>query len=161
MREEPQAVVRLGKAIDNSQVVREVDPRSSRDLFWLMLLVTVLVGGLVLYAWPHLQLRQTGEEIEQMSRERERLVEQNRKLRLEKASLENLRRIEAIATRDLGLEAPAPERVVVVESAPAMPEGARLARGGDEAEAAAAPPVVGPAGAPASAPGPPTTAEPN
>ena len=48
------------KAIDNSQVVREVDPRSSRDLWLLLVLVAALVGGLVLYAWPHLQLRQAG-----------------------------------------------------------------------------------------------------
>ena len=88
----------LSKSIDNSQVVRERDPRASRDLVWLLLLlVAVLVGGLVLYAWPHLQMRQTGIATEQMQRERERLVEENRKLRLEKASLENLARVEAIA----------------------------------------------------------------
>ena len=59
----------------------------------------------MLYAWPHLELRQADSEPEQMSRERERLLEENRKLRLEKASLENLRRVETIARRDLG---PAP-----------------------------------------------------
>jgi len=32
--------------IDNSQVVREVDPRASRDLWWLLVLVMTLVGGL-------------------------------------------------------------------------------------------------------------------
>ena len=62
------------------------------------------MGGLVLYAWPHLELRAGGAGARSsMSRERERLVEENRKLRLEKASLENLRRVEAIAARDLGL----------------------------------------------------------
>ena len=50
----------LGKSIDNSQVIREVDPRSSRDLWWLILLGAVLVLGGVLYAWPHLQLREAG-----------------------------------------------------------------------------------------------------
>ena len=42
-----------------------------------------------------------------MSREREQLIEENRKLRLEKASLQNLRRVEQIAVRDLGLRTPA------------------------------------------------------
>ena len=60
------------------------------------------MGGLVLYAWPHLQLRETARAQDRMSRERERLLEENRKLRLEKASLENLRRVETIATRELG-----------------------------------------------------------
>jgi cell division protein FtsL len=116
------------KAIDNSRVVREVDPRANRDLWLLLLLVSALVGGILLYAWPHLQLRRSGVAAEQASRERDRLVEENRKLRLEKASLENLRRVESIATRDLGLEAPPADRQVVVETLPTLSKDARLAR---------------------------------
>ena len=128
-------MVVIPKSIDNSQVVREVDPRSSRDLFWLLALVGVLVGGLTLYAWPHFQLRQTSYATEQMAREKERLIEENRKLRLEKATLEDLRRVETIAVRDLGLREPAPEQVVVVESPKSLPAGSRLA---SRREAAAA-----------------------
>lgn len=115
--------------VDNSQVVREVDPRSFRDLASLLVLVAVLVAGLVLYAWPHLEIRQTGMATERMNREKERLIEQNRKLRLEKAALENLRRVESIATRDLGMSPPAPERLIVVERTQAPPDEARLASG--------------------------------
>ena len=130
MREDDRGgVVVLGKSIDNSRVVREVDPRSSRDLWSLLLLVGALVCALVLYAWPHMQLRQIGIATEHMNRERERLVEENRKLRLEKATLESLRRVEAIAARDLGLQAPPPERVIVVERPPSVPPGAHLASG--------------------------------
>jgi cell division protein FtsL len=118
-----------GKAIDNSRIVREVDPRSSRDLLVLLALVVVLVAGFVLYAWPHLQVRQTSREAELLSRERERLIEESRKLRLEKSALENLRRVEAIATRELGMSAPAPERLVVVERGEAPPDAARVASG--------------------------------
>jgi cell division protein FtsL len=81
----------------------------------LIVLGALLVLGGVLYAWPHLQLRQAGQEAQGLSREKERLLEENRKLRLEKAALENLRRVETIATRDLGLVPPAPEDTVVVE----------------------------------------------
>ena len=115
--------------IDNSQVIREVDPRASRDLWWLLVLVMTLVGGLVLYAWPHLQIRETSRAQDRMSRERERLLEENRKLRLEKASLENLRRVETIATRDLGLQPPAAARVVVIERARTPVPGAQMAKG--------------------------------
>jgi cell division protein FtsL len=127
MRAEAADPVVFPKSIDNSQVVRELDPRSSRDLYWLLALVGVLVGGLSLYAWPHLQLRQTSYAAEQMDRERERLIEENRKLHLEKATLENLRRVETIAVRDLGLAPPNPERVVIVESQGDVPGGTRLA----------------------------------
>jgi cell division protein FtsL len=119
----------LPKAIDNSQVVREMDPRSSRDLWLLVLLGAALVGGLVLYAWPSLEIRQTAFAREQMSKQRERLLEEGRKLRLEKAALEDLHRIETIARRDLGLLTPPPEKVVVVEKPRELPAGGQLASG--------------------------------
>lgn len=114
--------------IDNSQVVREVDPRASRDLVRLLALVMTLVGGLGLYAWPHLKIRETSRAQDRMSSERERLLEANRKLRLEKASLENLRRVEAIATRDLGLQSPPAGRVIVIEPPRPAANGAQMAK---------------------------------
>ena len=129
----------LGRPIDNSQVVRELDPRASRDIGWLLLLVGVLVGGLVLYAWPHFQLRQTGSAAEQLSREKGRLLEEHRKLRLEKAALENLHRVETIAVREMGLVPPPAEKSIVVETPPPVPEGARVASG--KGEAAGMPPA--------------------
>ncbi len=113
MRDE--GVVRLGRPIDNSGVVRQVDPRSRREILVLILLVSVLAAGLGLYAWPALEIRRAGQAGALLDREKQRLVEENRKLRLEKAALENLRRVESIAESELGLEAPAPERSVVVE----------------------------------------------
>ena len=104
-----------------------MDPRSSRDLWLLLLLAVALVSSLVLYAWPSLEIRQTTLAREQMSKERERLLEENRKLRLEKAALENLHRVETIARRDLGLVTPPPEKLVVVEKPKEVPAGARLA----------------------------------
>ena len=130
MRDEVDPVLLLPKLIDNSKVVREVDPRASRELWALVLLVGCLVAGLGLYAWPHLERRRVGLETQQMDRERERLVEENRKLRLELASLEELQRVEAIARRELGLAVPAPGQVVVVEEHEAPPAG-RLARAGE------------------------------
>jgi cell division protein FtsL len=117
----------LGKPIDNSQVVRQVDPRTSREIWLLIFLVFSLVGGLVLYAWPALQIRNSGMTAVQLSRERERLLEENRKLRLEKAALENLHRVETIAERELGLRPPPPESTVVVEPFSPLPPGAHLA----------------------------------
>jgi cell division protein FtsL len=125
MRDE--AVVRLGKPIDNSRVVRQVDPRSRREILLLILLVIVLAAGLGLYAWPALEIRRANQAGALLDREKQRLIEENRKLRLEKAALENLRRVETIARRDLGLVTPAPEKLVVVETPKALPSGAQLA----------------------------------
>jgi cell division protein FtsL len=137
-----ESVVRLGRPIDNSRVVRQVDPRSRREILLLILLVTVLAAGLGLYAWPALEIRRAGQAGAQLDREKQRLVEENRKLRLEKAALENLGRVEAIAAKELGLKAPLPERSVVVEvEKPKAPgstvasAGRREARGGTSPEA--------------------------
>jgi cell division protein FtsL len=120
-------MVLLPRAIDNSHVVREMDPRASRNLWLLLALVGGLVAGMALYAWPRLQAHQIDVASEQMQRQRERLVEQNRKLRLEKASLENLGRVEAIAASELGLATPAPEQIFVAVRPPApAPDGTRL-----------------------------------
>lgn len=124
MRDE--GVVRLGKPIDNSGVVRVADPRARREILLLILLVAVLAAGLGLYAWPALEIRRAGQAGALLDRERERLVEENRKLRLEKASLENLRRVEAIATRE-GLVAPTPDRTVVVEVEKPLAPGEKVA----------------------------------
>ncbi len=125
MRDE--GVVRLGKPIDNSRVVRQVDPRSRREIWLLILLVAVLAAGLGLYAWPALEIRRAGQAGVDLDREKERLVEENRKLHLEKAALENLRRVESIAGRELGLAPPSPERTVVVEVEKPLPPGQKVA----------------------------------
>lgn len=117
----------LPKAIDNSKVVRERDPRAGRELWLLLAVVAALVASLVLYAWPSLELRQAAQARARMERERERLIEENRKLRLERSSLENLRRVETIATRELGLVTPPPEQVVVVEKPAPPPPVAQVA----------------------------------
>jgi cell division protein FtsL len=125
-----EGVVLLGKPIDNSRVVRQVDPRSRREIWLLIVLVAVLAAGLGLYAWPALEIRRAGQAGVDLDREKERLIEQNRKLRLEKAALENLRRVESIARKDLGLEAPAPERSVVVEVERPLPPDTKVAGDG-------------------------------
>ncbi len=120
-----------GRTIDNSQVVREVDPRHSRDLVAVLVLVIALVGGMGFYAWPHFAAQRTAADTRRLQLERDLLLEQNRQLRLEKARLGDLRRVERLAVR-LGLLAPDAERVVVVERAAAPPAGARLASRGEE-----------------------------
>jgi cell division protein FtsL len=121
-----EGLVRLGKPIDNSGVVREVDPRSRREIVLLILLVAILAAGLGLYAWPALEIRRAGQAGALLDREKEKLLEENRKLRLEKASLENPRRVETIAS-DLGLAPPAADRSIVIEVERPLAPGEKVA----------------------------------
>jgi cell division protein FtsL len=145
MRDE--GVVRLGKPIDNSRVVRQVDPRSRREIWLLILLVAILAAGLGLYAWPALEIRRAGQASVDLYREKERLLEEKRKLQLEKAALENLGRVEDIATRELGLAAPAPDQSIIVEVPHATPPGTTVA-GGNRPPREARATTTGPAAAP-------------
>ncbi len=122
-----EGVVLLGKPIDNSRVVRQVDPRSRREIWLLIVLVALLAAGLGLYSWPALEIRRAGQETIELVREKERLLEEKRKLQLERAALENLNRVETIAARDLGLRPPQPEQSVVVEVPKPSPPAQQLA----------------------------------
>ncbi|HXY42171.1 MAG TPA: cell division protein FtsL, partial [Vicinamibacteria bacterium] len=104
-------------------------PRSRREIFLVVLLVALLAAGLGLYAWPALEIRRAGQTSVELYREKERLLEERRKLQLEKAALENLKRVEAIATRELGLQTPAPEQAVVVELPRPVPPASTIAEG--------------------------------
>jgi cell division protein FtsL len=125
MRDE--GVVLLGKPIDNSRVVRQVDPRSRSEIWLLIVLVALLAAGLFLYAWPAIEIRRSRQESVELYRQKEKLLEQKRKLQLERAALENLRRVETIAAKDLGLAPPRPEQSVVVEVPKQAPKGTTIA----------------------------------
>jgi len=121
-----EGLLRIGKPIDNSGVVREVDPRSRREIVLLIVLVALLAAGLGLYAWPALEIRRAGQEGAFLDSQKDSLLEENRKLRLEKRSLEDLARIDAIA-RKYGFDAPPPERTVVIEVERLLAPGEKVA----------------------------------
>jgi cell division protein FtsL len=121
-----EGLLRLGKPIDNSGVVREVDPRSRREIVLIIVLVAVLAAGLGLYAWPALEIRRAGQEGALLDRQKESLIEENRKLRLERSSLENLPRVEAIARKN-GLTEPRPEQTFVIEVERPLAPGEKVA----------------------------------
>src|SRR6187402_1784844 len=102
-------------SIDNRRVVRSRDDRMSKDLLWIGGVVLILIGLFVAWGWPRAALRDTGSTAGKLQREQEKLREENRELRLEKAALQDLKRVEAIANSRLGLHSPSPAQVIVVE----------------------------------------------
>lgn len=119
--------IHVEDSIDNRRVVRSRDERMSKDLLWIGGIVLVLVGLFVAYGWPRAALRDTGSTAGKLQREQEKLLEENRELRLEKAALQDLKRVETIATQSLGLNSPPPANVVIVERPQNLPQDGRLA----------------------------------
>jgi len=99
------------KTIDNSRLVRVSDPRRRREIRMFSASVAALFLVMMFYAWQHFSSIEYGYRIEAQRAERERLVEVNRTLKLEAASLRDPGRIDALA-RQMGLESPQPGQVI-------------------------------------------------
>src|SRR5215470_8338910 len=99
------------KTIDNSRLVKMVDPARRREIRVFSASVAALFLVMMFYAWQHFSSIEYGYRIEAQKAERERLVEVNRTLQLEAASLRDPGRIDALA-RKMGLESPQPGQVI-------------------------------------------------
>jgi hypothetical protein len=99
------------KTIDNSRLVKVSDPQRRREIRIFSAAVAALFMVMMFYAWQHFSSIEYGYRIEAQKIERERLVEVNRTLRLESASLRDPGRIDALA-RQMGLESTQPGQVI-------------------------------------------------
>ena len=130
--EQPQSVAMRGtpeiyfsKAIDNSRLVRVVDPARSREMGQLIIALAVFFCFAMLYAWQHFSAIEYGYRIEGERAQIESLSEINRGLQLERAALRDPERIDVLARR-MGMMAPRVGQVVPMEpqapqaSAPVM-----------------------------------------
>lgn len=107
----------------NAAVVRETDRRRVRHLWgWLLGIVLAFVPTSV-YLLQQMRYVESRYRIESLRAERERLAEQQRRLLVERASLEALRRVERRAAEELDLVHPVDGRVVVLEPRTPAPEG--------------------------------------
>jgi cell division protein FtsL len=105
----------FSKRIDNSRVVRIVDPKRRREMISFGITLGVLFLLVMVYLLQHLSAIEYGYRIEQAKAEQNAIVESNRALKLEESSLKNLERIEAEARR-LGMVPPVAGQVHVIES---------------------------------------------
>ncbi len=103
------------KTIDNSRLVKISDPRRRREIRMFSASVAALFLLMMFYAWQHFSSIEYGYKIEAQRTERERLVEMNRTLKLEEASLRDPGRIDTLA-RQMGLESPQPGQVVHLDA---------------------------------------------
>ena len=99
------------KTIDNSRLVKVSDPQRRREIRIFSVAVAALFMVMMFYAWQHFSSIEYGYRIEAQKAERERLVEVNRTLTLEAASLRDPGRIDALA-RKMGLESTQPGQVI-------------------------------------------------
>ncbi len=110
----------FAKAIDNSRLVKVEDPRRAREMRQFGVALGCLFLLVMAYAFQHFKAIEYGYKIEALKSQRDGLVEMNRSLRLEEASLRDPERIDRMA-RELGLQSPQAGQVIRMDSA--LPEG--------------------------------------
>src|SRR5499427_10454948 len=100
----------FAKRIDNSRVVRIVDPKRRREMLTFGVTLTIFFLMVMVYLLQHLSAIEYGYRIEQAKAEHATIVESNRALKLEESSLTDLERIEVEARR-LGMVPPSAEQI--------------------------------------------------
>ena len=103
------------KSIDNSRLVPVLDPRAPRQYLAILFLATVAFGAMMLSAWQRFDSVEDGYRLEAFQREKQQILEANRKLRLEEASLGDPVRIDTIARNELGMTPLSPPQIVAGE----------------------------------------------
>jgi|SRR5436190_3087265 len=114
------------KRIDNSRLVRVHDTQRSREIAVFAASVCVLFVMTMTYCWQHFSAIEYGYKIEAQRVKRDSLIEQNRALRLEQASLRDPERIDVLA-RKMGLQAPQAGQVMHMDPS-GEPAGPVLAK---------------------------------
>ncbi len=105
----------FAKRIDNSRVVRMVDPKRRREMKSFGVTLAVFFLLVMVYLLQHLSAIEYGYRIEQAKAEQTSIVESNRELKLEESSLKDLERID-IEARKLGMIPPVAGQVQIIES---------------------------------------------
>src|SRR5690348_18220152 len=82
------------KAIDNSRLVKVEDPWRTREMRQFGIALACLFLFVMAYAFQHFEAIEYGYKVEALKAQRVNLIEMNRALRLEEASLRDPERID-------------------------------------------------------------------
>ena len=104
------------KAIDNSRLVKIEDPKRSHEMRQFGIALSCLFLLVMTYTWQHFKAIEYGYKVESLRSQRDGLLEMNRALRLEEASLRSPERIDKLA-REYGMQPPRAGQVIRMDSA--------------------------------------------
>jgi cell division protein FtsL len=111
------------KRIDNSRIVRPVEPVKMRKLYRTVALSGVVAAFFMLYIFQHFRCIDLSFQLEDVKAQQIEAASLNSSLKLEIAGLRNPMRIDVIARRQLGLTEPLPTQVREYDT----PDGAEVA----------------------------------
>ncbi|MGC1483777.1 MAG: hypothetical protein WA789_08290 [Candidatus Acidiferrum sp.] len=111
------------KRIDNSRLVRNVEPARMRSLWRTVALGSIVAAFFMLYIFQHFRCIDLSFQLEDLKSQQVKAASLNSELKLEIAGLRDPMRIDVIARRRLGLTEPLPSQVQEYDE----PDGAEVA----------------------------------
>jgi cell division protein FtsL len=111
------------KRIDNSRLVRNVEPVRLRSYYRTAGLGSIIAAFLIMYIYQHFRCIDLSFQLEDLKAKQTQSMALNSELRLEIEGLRDPRRIDVIARRQLGLTQPMPTQVQEYDA----PSGAEVA----------------------------------
>ncbi|HVS86655.1 MAG TPA: hypothetical protein VHF01_00385 [Candidatus Acidoferrum sp.] len=111
------------KRIDNTRLVRHVEPVKLRNLYRTVALGGIVAAFFMLYIYQHFRCIDLSFQLEDLKAKQTQVASLNSELKLEIASLRNPMRIDIIAHRQLGLTQPLPTQFQEFD----RPSGAEVA----------------------------------
>ena len=111
------------KRIDNSRLVRNVEPVRLRSYYRTAGLGAIVAAFLMMYIYQHFRCIDLSFQLEDLKAKQTQSMSLNSELRLEIEGLRDPRRIDVIARRQLGLTQPMPTQVQEYDA----PSGAEVA----------------------------------
>ena len=106
------------KRIDNSRLVRRVEPVKMRNYCRTLALGGIVAVFFMLYIYQHFRCIDLSFQLEEIKAKQMEAATLNSSLKLEIASLRNPMRIDVIARRQLGLTEPLPTQVQEYDAPP-------------------------------------------
>jgi cell division protein FtsL len=111
------------KRIDNSRLVRHLEPVKMRNLYKTVALGSIVAAFCMLYIYQHYRCIDLSFQLEDLKGKTQQAQILNSKLKLEIATLRDPHRVDVIARRQLGLTQPTPNQMREYGS----PDGAEVA----------------------------------
>ena len=108
------------KRIDNSRLVRHVEPAKQKNLFKTAGLGGVVALFFLFYIFQHFKCIDLSFELEDLKAQQAKAAQLNSELKLEIANLRDPMRIDVIARRQLGLTEPLPTQMREYEAPSGM-----------------------------------------
>ncbi len=106
------------KRIDNSRLVRRVEPVKMRNYCRTLALGGIVAAFFMLYIYQHFRCIDLSFQLEEVKAKQVEAATLNSSLKLEIASLRNPMRIDVIARRQLGLTEPLPTQIQEYDAPP-------------------------------------------